>query len=320
LIVVGLVVSGSVLWGYLYVSHVNDNLKRTDSIDSMVGADRPPAGVSGAENILLLGSDSRDPDEPVNVGGNWRTDTIELMHISADHSKAYLISFPRDLWVYVPKSKTSQYGGTMAKINAASAWGGVPLTVQTVEQYSGVRIDHLALIDFAGFVQVVDALGGVDMYIDQTITSIHPPYRVFHKGENHLNGAEALDYVRQRKQFADGDFARIRHQQEFLKAVLDKAASRGTLTDLNTLTSFVSSVSQAITVDQSFSLVDQAWQDHGLRSNDLTFLTTPNLGSQTEPDGEDAVVSDHNKASALFSAVNDDTVAQWLAQPGNAPK
>ena len=89
----------------------------------------------------------------------------------------------------------------------------------TVEQYTGVRIDHLALIDFAGFVKVTDALGGVDMNIEQTITSIHPPYRTFHAGMNHLNGAEALDYVRQRKQFADGDFARMRHQHEFLKAI-----------------------------------------------------------------------------------------------------
>jgi LCP family protein required for cell wall assembly len=313
-----LIAGGLALWAFLYVQHVNGNLKRTDSIDSMVaGSNRPTKVVAGALNILLLGSDSRDPDEPTNVGGNWRTDTIELMHIPAGHDKAYLISFPRDLWVHVPQSKTSQYGNTMAKINAASAWGGVPLTVQTVEEYTGVRIDHLALIDFAGFVQVVDALGGVDMNIEQTIRSIHPPYRTFHAGMNHLNGAEALDYVRQRKQFADGDFARIRHQQEFLKAILSKAVSAGTVANLSKLTSFVSSVSNAITVDKDFSMIDVAWQFHSLRASDLTFITCPNDGTGTM-DGQSVVLSDRTKALALFDAVNHDTVADWLAKPGNS--
>jgi LCP family protein required for cell wall assembly len=318
-IVIGLVASGFVLWGYLFVQHVNDNIKRTESLDQMAGPNRPPKTVDGAINILLLGSDSRNPDEPINVGGNWRTDTIELMHIPASHDKAYLISIPRDTWVYVPKSTTSQYGDTMAKINAATAWGGVPLMVRTVEAFTGVHIDHLALIDFAGFVKVVDALGGVDMYIDQTITSIHPPHRTFHKGMNHLNGAEALDYVRQRYQFADGDFSRIRHQQAFLKAVLDKAASAGTVANLGKLTSFVNSVADAITVDKDFSVLDMAWQFHSLRSSDMTFMTCPNQGTANE-DGQSVVLSDKTKALSLFDAVNKDTVGQWLAQPGNAPK
>jgi LCP family protein required for cell wall assembly len=319
LIALALVAGGMVTWGLLYIKHVNDNLKRTDSIDQMVaGSNRPPKTVSGALNILLLGSDSRDPDQPITQGGNWRTDTIELMHVPASHDKAYVISFPRDLWVHVPKSSTSSYGDTMAKINAASAWGGVPLVVQTVEEYTGVRVDHLALIDFAGFVKVVDALGGVDMNIERTIRSIHPPYRTFHKGLNHLNGAEALDYVRQRKQFPDGDFARIRHQQEFLKAIMDKGVSAGTITDLGRLTAFVSSMADAVTVDKDFSVLDVAWQFHSLRSSDLTFMTTPNAGTATQ-DGQSVVLSDRTKALALFDAVNKDTVAQWLAQPGNSP-
>jgi LCP family protein required for cell wall assembly len=315
-LVVVLIVSGFALWSYLYLKNVNDHLKRTESIDSMVGPNRPAKTVDGALNILMLGSDSRDPSLPVDVGGNWRTDTIELMHIPASHDKAYVIAFPRDLYVHVPQSKTSQYGNTMAKMNAAAAWGGVPLTVQTVEEYTGVRIDHLALIDFAGFISVVDALGGIDMYVDQTITSIHPPHRTFYKGTRHFDGADALDYVRQRYQFADGDFTRIKHQQAFLKAVLDKAVSAGTVTDLDRLTSFVSGVSNAITVDQDFSLIDMLWQFKGLRSSDLTFMTCPNLGSQ-DIDGESVVVSDKTKATALFDAVNHDTVDQWLAQPGN---
>jgi anionic cell wall polymer biosynthesis LytR-Cps2A-Psr (LCP) family protein len=106
-------------------------------------------------------------------------------------------------------------------------------------------MDHVVLIDFGGFKQVVDALGGIDMYIEQDVKSIHPPHRQFTKGNAHLDGAEALDYVRQRYQFADGDFARMRHQQQFMKAVLDKAASSGTLTNPAKLNSFLRATAQA---------------------------------------------------------------------------
>jgi LCP family protein required for cell wall assembly len=300
----------AVVSGWLYANHINDKFKRTDAFASLTG--RPAKVADGAVNILLLGSDSRDPDAVVDSAGQWRTDTIAILHMPASHDKAYLVSLPRDLYVYVPKSKTSQYGGYMAKINAAYAWGGIPLMVQTVEGYTGVHLDHVMLIDFGGFEKVVDALGGVDLNIEQTITSIHPPYRTFKKGLNHLNGAEALDYVRQRKQFPDGDFARIRHQQQFLKALMDKAVSSGTVTDLPKLNAFLSSVADAITVDKDFSLLDMIWQFHSLDSSKFTFLTSPNTGSDTI-DGESVVVSDKAKATAMYDAITRDTLAAWLA-------
>jgi LCP family protein required for cell wall assembly len=306
LLVVGL---GAVIT-YGWLSGVNSNLKRTDPFAGI--ADRPPVQASGALNFLLLGSDSRDPDAPVDQPGKWRTDTIVLMHIPASHDKAYLISFPRDLWVFVPKSKTSPYGGTMAKINAAYAWGGLPLMVETVEGYTGVRMDHVALIDFAGFVRVVNAVGGVDMNVERTITSIHPPHRTFTKGANHFNGAEALDYIRQRKQFPDGDFARMRHQQQFLKALLDKATSAGVAANPLKLKNFVTSIADAVTVDPSFSLLDLGWQFRSLKSQDLSFMTSPYTGTGNI-NGESVVLGDKQKALSLFDAVSKDTVSAWVA-------
>ena len=138
-------------------------------------------------------------------------------------------------------------------------------------------------IDFGGFKEVTDALGGVDLKVERTITSIHKPYRTFTKGTNHMNGAEALDWIRQRKQFPDGDFARMRHQQEFLKALMDKAASTGTLTNPKKLNEFLKSVTAAVTVDQDFSLTDMALQFRNLRGENLTFLTSPQLG---QPDDQ----------------------------------
>jgi LCP family protein required for cell wall assembly len=299
---------------YLWLSNVNDGLNRTDPFEQV--ANRPPKVAEGSLNILLLGTDSRDPDAPIDQPGKWRTDTIVLMHIPASHDKAYLFSFPRDLWVHVPASANGQYGNTMAKINAAYAWGGLPLMVQTVEEYTGVRMDHVVLIDFAGFKKVVDAVGGVDMRIERTITSVHRPYRKFTKGTMHLNGSQALDYIRQRKQFPDGDFARMRHQQQFLRALMDQAVSAGTVSNPFRLRDFVNSVADAIIVDQQFSLIDLGWQFRGLRSSDLVFFTSPHQGTG-DINGESVVLSDREKALSLYQAVANDTVGAWMTQ--NAP-
>jgi LCP family protein required for cell wall assembly len=299
---------------YLWLSNVNEGLNRTDPFEQV--ANRPPKVAEGSLNILLLGTDSRDPDAPIDQPGKWRTDTIVLMHIPASHDKAYLFSFPRDLWVHVPASADGQNGNTMAKINAAYAWGGLPLMVQTVEEYTGVRMDHVVLIDFAGFRKVVDAVGGVDMRIERTITSVHRPYRKFTKGTMHLNGSQALDYIRQRKQFPDGDFARMRHQQQFLRALMDKAVSAGTVSNPFRLRDFVNSVADAIVVDQQFSLIDLGWQFRGLRSSDLVFFTSPHQGTG-DINGESVVLSDREKALSLYQAVANDAVGAWMAQ--NAP-
>jgi LCP family protein required for cell wall assembly len=314
LLVAGVAAGG----GFLYYRNLDSGLQRTDAF-SKVGGQRPVNAVAGAENILLLGSDSRDPENKAKPG-QWRTDTMILMHVDAGHQKAYLISIPRDLYVHIPKSPTNpNFGNTNSKINAAFAWGGVPLAVQTLEDYTGAHIDHVVLVDFGGFQQVTDALGGVDLNVEQDIKSIHAPFRHFSKGVNHLNGAEALDYVRQRYQFADGDFARMRHQQQFMKALLDKATSTGTMTNPFKLDAFLTSVTKAMTVDNDFSLAGTALQFRNMSSKDMTFLTSPNVGSETR-NGESVVVSDKAKALSLYDAVANDKMAGWVAQNGPATK
>jgi anionic cell wall polymer biosynthesis LytR-Cps2A-Psr (LCP) family protein len=153
----------------------------------------------------------------------------------------------------------------------------------------------------------------VDMNIERDITSIHKPFRKFTKGTNHLDGAEALDYIRQRKQFPDGDFARMRHQQQFLKALMDKAVSGGTVANPFKLKAFITSVADAMTVDQDFSLLDMAWQFKGLKSENLVFLTSPHNGTDNI-DGESVVVSDREQALGLYDAVTKDTVTDWLSR------
>jgi LCP family protein required for cell wall assembly len=317
-----LVTAGGVAAAWVYGRSINASLVRTDAFSGGAGGGaggastgaRPAETVTGAMNVLVLGSDSRDPGATAGT----RSDTMMLLHLDADHRHAYLISIPRDTWVYVPASADGRNGNTMAKINAAYAWGGPPLAVKTVEAFTGVRVDHVVLIDFAGFQQVVDALGGVDLTVDETITSIFPPQRTFIRGQRHFTGAEALDYVRQRYQFADGDFTRQRHQQEFLKALLNKASTMGTLSDVGKLDTFLRAVTRAITVDQSFDLVNVAMQLRNLRSSDVTPLTSPSAGTGWEGD-QSVVRPDPAKATALYRAVRDDTVAQWLTASSANP-
>jgi LCP family protein required for cell wall assembly len=319
LLALALIFSGGAL---LYYKALSNDIDRTDPFSAITGG-RPAKKVDGALNILLLGSDSRNPDNK-DKAGEWRTDTMIIAHIPASHDKVYLISVPRDLYVHIPKSPTNpKLGNTNAKINAAFAWGGLPLAVQAIEGYSGLRMDHVVLIDFGGFKQVVDALGGIDMNIEQDVKSIHPPYRQFKKGMNHLDGASALDYVRQRYQFADGDFARVRHQQQFMKAVLDKAASGGTLSNPAKLNAFLKATAKAVTVDKDLSVVDLAVQFRDIRSDDLVFLVSPNEGSK-RVNGEDVVVPDAAKAKALYGALAEDKAADWAAKnaspaPSKAP-
>ncbi|MDG4827735.1 LCP family protein [Solwaraspora sp. WMMD1047] len=318
LVVLGLL-AGAGVWAY--VRGLDNDLARTDPFAELTGG-RPPQAVDGALNILLVGSDSRDPDAPVDQSSQWRADTIIVMHIPSSQDRAYLVSIPRDLYVPIPESASADCGsGQRGKINAAFAFGGLPLAVRTVECFSDVRLDHVMAIDFAGFKEVTDALGGVDLKVERTITSIHKPYRKFTKGTNHMNGAEALDWIRQRKQFPDGDFARMRHQQEFLRALMDKAASSGTLTNPAKLNAFLKSVTSAVTVDEGFSIVDMALQFRNLRGENLQFITSPHNGSQTI-DGESVVVSDRENALAMYRAMSSDEMAAWVKQnvdPATSP-
>jgi LCP family protein required for cell wall assembly len=309
LIVVLALVIGGGLW--IYGANLNSKLKKTDPFSAIVG-DRPLKTVDGALNILLVGSDSRDPDTDMSKPGKWRSDTIVMVHVSADHNHVYLVSIPRDLYVYVPKMQDALFSDQYAKINASFAWGGLPLAVATVENYTGVRVDHVVSIDFGGLKEVVDALGGIDMKVDKTITSIHKPFRTFTKGTQHFNGAEALDYVRQRKQFPDGDFARMKHQQALLKALLDKATSTGTMVNPGKLNAFLQTLTKAVTVDKDFALTDMVLQFRSMSSDKLTFLTSPNLGS-ADRNGESVVLSDKTKALALYDAMAKDTMAAYLA-------
>ncbi|RZT82932.1 LytR family transcriptional attenuator [Micromonospora violae] len=307
-LVMALLGGGSLIAGGLYFRSIDSGIDRVDAFADVPEEGRPQAAAKGALNMLILGSDSRDPEGTTGS----RTDSIILAHIPKDRSSAQLVSIPRDTWVPVPRSKNGNNGGRDAKINAAYAWGGVPLMVQTVEKFTDVRIDHVMIIDFAGFVEIIDALGGVDIDSEKSFTSIHPPFRTFKQGMQRMDGEAALDYSRQRKQFADGDFARIRHQQQVIRAIMDKAASGGILTNPSRLNSFVKASSSAVSVDEKMSLLDMATDLRNLRGGNMTFLTSPTKGTG-RVGSESVVFANTEKAKSFYSAVRRDAVPEILA-------
>ncbi|WP_422738585.1 LCP family protein [Micromonospora sp. WMMD729] len=307
-VVLALIAGGGVVAGGLYYRSISSGIERVDAFGDVPEASRPQVVAKGAMNIMILGSDSRDPD---NSSGS-RTDTIILAHLPKDRQSAQLIAIPRDSWVSVPESPQGR-GGRDAKINAAFAWGGVPLMVQTIEKFTGVRVDHVAMVDFAGFKEIVDALGGIDVTVDKAFTSKHSlnpdGRREFAAGPQTMDGATALDYARERYAFADGDFSRIKHQQQVIKAILDKAASGGTLASPTKLNSFVRATADAVAVDKSMSLVDLAMELRHLRSGQLGFFTCPTKGTG-QVGSESIVVVDKARAARVFDAVRRDSAAE----------
>jgi len=301
-----LVTSGVGVGGWLYYRSIERDVARVDAFAEVPAAERPQPVVKKAVNLLILGSDARGGDPAKS-----RADTIILAHLTADRRKAQLISIPRDTWVHIPKSADGQHGGTNAKINAALAWGGTPLMVRTVESFIGVRVDHVVLIDFGGFEEIIDALGGVDVQVDRSFTSIAAPFRTFRAGVQRMDGAAALDFARQRQQFPDGDFSRIRNQQAVIRAVLNEASTSGLLTDPPRLDAFLRAVAKAVTVDTALSIFQMAAELRHLGGEDVQFLTSPSRGTGRVA-GQSVVLPDQQRAAALYNAVKRDQADPWF--------
>ncbi|GGV11472.1 transcriptional regulator [Actinomadura cremea] len=311
---VALIVAGLGGLAWQRQSAWNGNVDRVP--DVMPEANRPGPNVAGTENWLLVGSDRRSETQTTGEGndawkpGEQRTDTIMLMHLPADRSKAYMISFPRDSWVDVP-------GYGKQKINAAFSFGGPKLLIQTIEGLTGVRIDHYGAIDFAGFESMVDALGGVTVNIKK---SVYDPARKvnWQAGRQQLDGEEALLFVRQRYNLPNGDFDRMKRQQALLRALAKKAADSGTLTNPLKLDRFVSALTKSISVDESLSGGDLRSFALGLRHlrvADVTFLTAPDKGTGMVQK-QSVVFLDPPKAKALFDAVKGAEMPAYVQRYG----
>ncbi|MCD2196153.1 LCP family protein [Actinomycetospora endophytica] len=272
---------------------------------------RPAAGAD--ETFLLVGTDTRSPDPTTGsqatasdfVPGAQRSDVIMLATIARDGSHASLVSIPRDSWVPIP-------GHGINKINAAYSFGGPALLVNTVEQLTRVRVDHFAVIDFAGFADMTDAAGGIDVTLPAATSNFGVN---FPAGPQHLAGPQALAYVRQRYGLPGGDFDRVRRQQNALRSLASTAITNGTLSDPVRAYGLADALTRWVGVDDTLSNNDLRgliWNLRGLRTSGLEFLTAPVAGTGMEGD-QSVVYLDQARDNELWFAMNTDGVAGWAA-------
>lgn len=305
LVLIGLLVGGVAGFAFYLnskLSNVETYVSKIDSKDRVPKAD-PPAGQSGppATNILMLGADATSGESIAELvkAGKWdpgamRSDAMMLVHIPADRSRIYLMSFPRDSWVNIP-------GRGMDKINAAFSYGGPDLALQTVEQYSQVHIDHVMMIDWDGFKDLTNALGGV--------TLKEPGV-----GNVKMNGEQALEYVRTRKSLPNGDFDRVKRQQNFLRQLMSQTVDNISITDPAMLVNILSAITDNTTVDSSFTpsvMRDLAWEMRNFKTSNVSFFTVPTKGTGNEGAASVVYLNDP-QCKELFTAVNSGLLPQYM--------
>lgn len=316
--IVAVVTLVSVGAGWVIVGHLND-IPRVPAFEGLDESERPakPATAADSVTMLLVGSDSRavngstgtSAGEPTWEYGAQRTDTIMLAYIPANRDRVFVVSIPRDSWVRVP-------GHGNAKVNAAFSWGGPPLLVRTLESVSHVRIDHVGIVDFDGFKTMTDAVGGVDVTVERPSFDSANNKRWL-PGRHHLDGEEALLYVRQRYGLPRGDFDRIERQQQFLRALGTEVTDAGMLVRPQAVNDLLTAVTHSITVDNRMTtgrMRDLALQLRGVRTSELEFMTVPTKGTGMVGD-QSVVFLDRPQTAQLFSAMRHDRMTS-LSQAG----
>ncbi|MEV1333438.1 LCP family protein [Micromonospora costi] len=301
-----MVLAGLAVFGlHALTDRYDRSVAREELLDPGARTARP--NLSGPLNYLLIGTDKRPNDTP----SEQRADTILVVHVPAGLREAYLVSIPRDLLVAIPAGHG--YGGGQDKINAAYEHGGggrsgAQLLSATLTRMTGIRFDGAALIDFSGIRKVVDLLGGVRMCVDREVRSIHTN-RVFSPGCRQMNGAEALDYVRQRYDLPGGDYDRQRHQQQLLRALLDRAGESNLRNNPVKLDQVIRAVGESLTVDTNGApLDDLVFALRGLPSNALQGIQVPSYPQVID---EVSYVVLDNGGNGLFQAVSGARMPDW---------
>jgi len=294
---------------------LGNNIDRVPGAFAGIDEATRPA-VSDSLTFLLVGTDTRSdvPTTGTDADGGIgrdRSDVLMLATVDPGRTTASVVSIPRDSWVDIP-------GRGMNKINAAYALGGPSLLIETVENLTQLRVDHFGVIDFAGFESMVDAVGGIDVAVSEATSNEGVEFR---QGLNHLDGAEALVFVRQRYGLADGDLDRAQRQQAALRALLSKAASGGTFGDPAGFYGLLDAATRSVGVDDTLTnggIRSLALEMTGLRASGVTFLLAPVTGLGQEGD-QSVVYLDRETAGELWGAIRDGRGADYAtAHPDDA--
>ncbi|MFJ3720051.1 LCP family protein [Streptomyces sp. NPDC090057] len=311
--------------GYWLYSDLDGNIKGVD-IDKAIGDDRPEKLPTSGQNILILGSDSRAGAnaslDNAKVSGA-RSDTAMVMHIPEGRTKAVAVSIPRDTLVTRPECTKSD-GSTVSSakrvmFNSIYSQVGPACVVKTVEQISGVRMDHYVEIDFAGFKGLVDAIGGVTVTVDQDIHDKSSGLDLT-AGTHKLNGTQSLQFVRTRHGIGDGsDLGRIGLQQKFMLALLSEIKKQDLLSSPTKTYKIADKLTAALTTDSDLaSLTKLAEFGRSMNGVDPSTMETIMLPVQYDKVDPNRVVAAEPQASQLWKALRSDSTIPESAKKSPA--
>ncbi|MFD7817078.1 LCP family protein [Streptomyces sp. NPDC059785] len=311
---VGVLASAGI--GHALVTGLDADIARVDPFKDM--KNRPEAG--NGMNVLLVGTDGRDritPEERTKyrLGGLpcHCTDTIMIVHISAERDRASIVSLPRDSYAEAP-AHTDRISGERhdphpVKLNAAYAEGGPQLTVRTVENMTHVKIDHYLEVDFTSFMKTVDVLGGVEICTTEPMTDLYTGLDL-PAGPHELNGGQALQYVRSRHVDSASDLGRMQRQQRFLAALIERATSSGVLLNPMRFRDVTGAVLGSVRADKGFGTDDlldlgRAMRNFSPSSSEFTTVPIGELKFAVRGLGE-TLKWDPAKSAKLFRALRED--------------
>ncbi len=314
-----------------YAFWVNQQLNNVAKVTTDSIKDRPDPDKGKALNILLLGSDkgkkekgyenttlSEDAAAAKWPNGKYRSDTLMIVHVTANRKHVYLTSIPRD--TYTTLYDANGEPREREKINAAFSYYGPNGAISTVEHLTNVRINHLAIIDWDGFKDLSSAVGGVPVYIPRAFYD--PKQKVqWQAGQQTLEGRKALAYVRTRYGLLRGDFDRIARQQNFLRAMMKKMLSKGVTSNPVRLTRTLSATVGHLTVDQEWDAGDMralALSLRNITTDDVTFMTAPVATTEDVAGVGNVVVLDEAKAELLYKGLRKDTMRAYVRQNPDA--
>ncbi|NUR89357.1 MAG: LCP family protein [Nonomuraea sp.] len=247
-----------------------------------------PVNVTGVQNVLVIGSDTREgANSAYGRPQGRRADTMLIVHIPADRGKATVVSLPRDSLVKIPKCGANPASVNM--LNSAYSAGGVTCARATVEHLTGMRVDHYVELDFAGFKKMVDALGGVEVTLPRPVDDKAAKLKL-PAGRSMLNGEQALGYVRLRRYGDGSDVQRIKRQQALMLSMLKRVKTRP-----EALRGFLSATREAIRTD--FDLESMYKLATQLQGSKVGFATVPWKPAPTDPN---RIVWKQPEAQRLF--------------------
>jgi LCP family protein required for cell wall assembly len=298
------------LGGYAVYEHLDANL----NVVSITGIKhQPPASAPGVENILVLGSQTRNGQSggQSEFGTDPNTnlsDNILLFHLNATHTRATVVSIPRDTIVAEPACG-SVPAIPQAIIDGAMNQGGPTCAVATVDQLTGIRVDHFVRFTFNSFRDMIDAVGGVQVCLKQPIDDPFSHLKLA-AGKHFITGNEALEFVRTRHGVGNGgDLGRIQLQQEFISSLMQKVEQENLLADPVTLLKLANVATKDVTVDSGLgsvsALLKQAYGMKSLKTSDVTFVTMPTI---PDPANSNRLLPEYPEDDIIWQMLKNDQI------------